>query len=294
MTKISRREFGLLSGAGLMAAALSPSALLAQTKGVEHRLNVAARQRMLSQRIAMAAFLVGAEVDVQDQLEILASSHGEFAAALTGMREGSPDLEIDAETDESVLAILGNVEKVWPAFSEAIASVAISGKLSRKALNAVAKDNVALLTLSNFVVIKMIEVYGDVIGRNQNATQAMIIDIAGRQRMLTQKMTKEAALLALGYKKSDSRRALEGTVELFDETLFALLKGDDSRGIPPAPQTIAEKLLEIEDAWLGTGEILKDVAREGRVDQYDLSAIEAGCETLLIKSNEVVTLYEIG
>ena len=50
----------------------------------------------------------------------------------------------------------------------------------------------------------------------------IVINLAGRQRMLSQKMTKEALLFAKGeISKSD----LINTVEVFDKTLNALVHG---------------------------------------------------------------------
>lgn len=70
------------------------------------------------------------------------------------------------------------------------------------------------------------------------------INLAGRQRMLSQKMTKEALVLRqtpVGPAREEARGRLAGTVGLFDRTLAALHHGgvtQDGAGkdvtLPPA------------------------------------------------------------
>ena len=59
----------------------------------------------------------------------------------------------------------------------------------------------------------------------------VVINLAGRQRMLTQKMSKEA----LGVHKGDNvetyRTQLKQTASLFDKTLKALMNGGETTGI---------------------------------------------------------------
>lgn len=66
----------------------------------------------------------------------------------------------------------------------------------------------------------------------RQADDALVVNLAGRQRMLTQKMTKEAAeLVNLAHDDADApaltakREQLQGTVRVFETTLFSLRDG---------------------------------------------------------------------
>ena len=79
---------------------------------------------------------------------------------------------------------------------------------------------------------------------------AMLINLAGRQRMLTQKMAKDACEIWTGYHAKQGRADLEETMVIYESSLSALLNGLPEMGIQKAPnETIREDLVEILDRW---------------------------------------------
>ena len=72
-----------------------------------------------------------------------------------------------------------------------------------------------------------------------------VINLAGKQRMLTQKMSKEVGLVALEVDTAANLGNLKATHDLFDKTLKGLRNGDDSLGFPP---TKKPKLVECLDS----------------------------------------------
>lgn len=64
------------------------------------------------------------------------------------------------------------------------------------------------------------------------ADASLVVDVAGRQRMLSQRLTKEALLLASASEneRTDRRETLAGTAALFDRTLRALRDGGETLG----------------------------------------------------------------
>ncbi len=50
-----------------------------------------------------------------------------------------------------------------------------------------------------------------------------VINLAGKQRMLTQKMSKEALFIAKGIDVEKNKESLKKTAELFDKTLKGLI-----------------------------------------------------------------------
>jgi methyl-accepting chemotaxis protein len=74
-----------------------------------------------------------------------------------------------------------------------------------------------------------------------------VINLAGRQRMLTQKMTKEALLTINGVDKLDE---LKKTKALFDETLKGLVDGDASLNLPKIDEgETKQQLLKVASIW---------------------------------------------
>ena len=59
-----------------------------------------------------------------------------------------------------------------------------------------------------------------------------VINLAGKQRMLTQKMSKEALLVAKGIDAEENKANLQKTAALFGKTLTGLVKGDADLGLP--------------------------------------------------------------
>ena len=79
---------------------------------------------------------------------------------------------------------------------------------------------------------------------------ARAINLAGRQRMLTQKMTKEFLLISLGYQVEANQYNLNETVAMFDKTLHGLQHGNSSLGLTAAPNhAIRLQLEQVENIW---------------------------------------------
>tara|TARA_B100001564_G_C20360130_1_gene542960 strand:+ start:102 stop:548 length:447 start_codon:yes stop_codon:yes gene_type:complete len=76
------------------------------------------------------------------------------------------------------------------------------------------------------------------------------INLAGKQRMLTQKMSKEYYLVAYGTNKDQNKANLSKTVDLFDKTLQALIHGDNELGLAKSPSdAITAQLNKVEGLW---------------------------------------------
>ena len=82
------------------------------------------------------------------------------------------------------------------------------------------------------------------------ASDVNVINLAGKQRMLTQKMSKEFFLIAKGHDVDANKASLEKTMNLFDTTLIGLIDGDDALGLSPAPtDEILAQLEKVQSMW---------------------------------------------
>ena len=85
-----------------------------------------------------------------------------------------------------------------------------------------------------------------------------VINLAGKQRMLTQKMSKEILLIAKGIDVEANKASLEKTALLFDKTLKGLVNGDADLGLPKTTDpAILEQLGVVSSLW---AEFRPDVA----------------------------------
>ncbi|MEO1275797.1 MAG: type IV pili methyl-accepting chemotaxis transducer N-terminal domain-containing protein, partial [Pseudomonadota bacterium] len=79
---------------------------------------------------------------------------------------------------------------------------------------------------------------------------ALLITLAGRQRMLTQKMAKDACEIWTGYHAEDGRADLEKSMKTFETALTALRFGMPALGVKPAPtEVIAKDLDSLLERW---------------------------------------------
>ncbi|WP_261843252.1 methyl-accepting chemotaxis protein [Aliamphritea ceti] len=73
------------------------------------------------------------------------------------------------------------------------------------------------------------------------------INTAGRQRMLSQRIAKEAMLVAA---QAEQQTALTKTIQLFESSHQMILNGDESRGMNPiSDRTIIAQMRHVEGLW---------------------------------------------
>ncbi|MEJ2741221.1 MAG: methyl-accepting chemotaxis protein [Gammaproteobacteria bacterium] len=121
-------------------------------------------------------------------------------------------------------------------------------------------------------------------------TDSEVINTAGRQRMLTQKLMKEFLLVQQGAPMSDS---FTKTLTLFDDSLSKLIQGNSANGVPPAPTNIKEKLYEVSQLWNDFQILLNTTKENPRANNRDtFLKLNDMSINLLQKSNEAVKMYE--
>lgn len=136
----------------------------------------------------------------------------------------------------------------------------------------------------------------------------LIVNLSGRQRMLTQKMTKEALIFNTMSQRPDqkdldrSKGQLISTIKVFETTLFALVDGGSAplnlemtkfRELPPAETPeIKAGLAEVVNLWRPfKAEINKIIESRGE-DMSGLEYVISENALLLSKMNNVVFLMQ--
>jgi len=117
-----------------------------------------------------------------------------------------------------------------------------------------------------------------------------IVDIAGRERMLTQKMTKEKLLVLAKVAPKKNEKKLHETISQFDTALKALQNGDASLKIPkPSNKEVIAQLQKVASLW----QKLEPFYTKKKLGKKDLEVIIKGNPVLLKEMNKAVHLSEV-
>lgn len=122
--------------------------------------------------------------------------------------------------------------------------------------------------------------------------QSITIDIAGRQRMLSQKAAKEICLIMAGIDPAVNRDRLTKTTKLFSDVADALINGIPGMIAAAPNDAIRAQLTEVQNKWELSRGIFADVAAGADIccgnDQIVIEKMEAVLNTM----NQVVGMYE--
>jgi len=220
---------------------------LSKKSNSKHLVNLAGKQRMLTQRVA--------KLTIECRLHLLPKSCENldkyiklYDKTLKGFLNGDKDLSIDAVKSKRAIDQIKKIESLWQPFKAAAQKVRASNGKDEDAVKFVLDKNVELLKESNKLVSILEEDNGKKLSYIEKA-QLKIVNLAGRQRMLTQKMTKEK-LAFLNLKLKDYNEKVKKSVILFDSTLNGLIDGSKELGLPKVTnEAIKKQLLKVKAIW---------------------------------------------
>jgi len=114
------------------------------------------------------------------------------------------------------------------------------------------------------------------------------------QRALTQKMAKEALLVALGVNVSENRAYLKHSAKRYDRILKALLNGDKELRISPAKNPEIRKFIrELQKEWIKFYAHLKAFYEKENFGKKDLLYVVNKNEDLLRDTNRLFLMYKM-
>ncbi len=233
------------SGATALLLFLLGLSFSVQAADMGRVINLAGKQRMLTQKMSKEALLVAKGIDADANKANLKGTVALFDKTLKGLKDGDADLGLPRTEDPAIRAQLDKVQKLWDGLKPAMESV-LAGDTSASVLNTIAAKNLPLLKEMN----QAVKMYEKAAGSTLAPEVARTINLAGKQRMLTQKMTKELLLIANGIDVAANKAHLKGTVALFDKTLKGLVNGDADLGLPKTEDpAILAQLGKVQELW---------------------------------------------
>jgi nitrate/nitrite-specific signal transduction histidine kinase len=262
-------------------------------RDAQHRINISGRQRMLSQRIAKAACFAALKPGSGGTIQEMKDARALFLSTMQALKSGSVEMRLAPERDADVLSAVDTAAQLAQdyvlavdEFEPALSSTALPEKLEK-----IYELNLPALVSINDAVELLESKHKD--GRLIRRGLANAINVAGRQRMLSQKMSKELCMIASGFMPQVTRAHLLGTLALFTSAHEELKRGLVQMNLNEKDASaISRQFEEIERRWHELRPIFSGVAG-GRVPaETDVSTVTAKNVPFLVELNRAVELYE--
>ena len=251
-------------------------------------INLSGRQRMLTQKMSKEMLLVAKGIEAEANRTSLEKTAALFDTTLKGLRDGNAELGLPPTESAVIRKQLGKVEGLWESFHAVVKKVTADGDVD---IAKVAELNLPLLKNMNTAV----RLYEREASKATGKSAGVVINLAGQQRMLTQKMSKEILLVALEHDAKNNKSNVRNTASLFDRTLKGLKDGDTDLELPKTDDSaIRAQLEKVNELWQQFKPL---VDHAGTVDGSPLSAAElkqvAKLNLPLLKEmNKAVKMYE--
>ncbi len=259
-----------------------------QEQEAKHIINLAGKQRMLTQRMSKLALMDALNIDKQKTQKLLKNSYQLYDKTLRGFLVGDKELQLPPAKNEVIKKEIAKVQEVWKPFKKSVEQALASQGKDPNALAYIIANNEELLKRSNDLVQTFKKEYAT--HNFLEDARKEIVDIAGRQRMLTQKMTKEKMLVTLGINPQTNWKKMVATVELFDTSLKRLMYGDKKHYIikPTNPKLVAQ-YKKVASLW----QELKPLYLKKKNSPKELNLIIQKNPILLKEMDKAVKLSEV-
>lgn len=238
------------------------------TQGAAERLDAADRLRTLTQEVASAGCHLFNGISEAESRKLLEETKLEIIRILNALEFGDPDMGIIGEEHRrKTIADIHKVRDLWGPMEKAVYTL-LDTPGDQTAIKVVKSGSDTLYEVASHLFSELSGEYANPFELTQ--LDALLIDIAGRQSMLTQRIAKEACEIWTGNRSDERMAALTKSVDTFQLGITALHDGMPALGIIPAPtEAIKLGLEEVVADW--------DKVRE------DLDAVIAGDPTDEIK-----------
>lgn len=257
-------------------------------------LNLSGKQRMLSQKMSKEVALIKIGYKKDENIANLKGTSALFEKTLIGLRDGDASLKLPPTESRRILRQIDKkIKPLWDPFYITIQKILTAGSVNTEQLDTVAVNNLPLLVEMNKCV-NLYEKDAAKAGLKSDPGLAVAINLAGKQRMLSQKMSKEFLLIADGYKVDDNKLSLQETAGLFERTLTGLLDGDATLDLTGTKdEAIRAQLEKVQSMWAEFKPNVEfAVSATGAIPEDKIAALATQNIPLLKEMNKAVGMYE--
>ena len=272
------------------AATATEDAALIEDVGGSQRINFAGKLRMLTQRIAASACYDHAGIAVEDSEAMLIAATAEFDQIIAGLEFGDDSLGIHGEEqDRRVLMDIQEAHAHWDPVHSDIDNIVETGGTDEELLHLTTELDITL-GVAVELVHDIVAEYADPASLLQS--DAITIDIAGRQRMLAQRVSKNVCLLSTGVDVEGADEQLANAVRMYQTSLMALRNGFPDAGVEAPPtEEVAQGLDAIIADWEAVQPIITTVMEGGEISAEDQASIFYAMNSLTGQMNTLVGIY---
>jgi hypothetical protein len=285
---LDRRSFFGIAGTVSLASfgiLILNSSLASAAADISHKIKIAGDLRMFTQRMALSTAFVMLDVQKGHYLDVLREEFNEFEADIFALRNGDPNFAMKPEDNKLVKEAINTVEFGWTILGPALKDVINTGSVDEAHFNKIEKVNVQVMTLADSLIHRILLEYKGLIPIDL----AYQIDVVGAQRTLSQKMIKEAILVALEFDVDAHHEMLIGSKQLFrfglDKLAGKMLHNEQTLPQPSGP--IAEQLAKAEHCWAKLQPIVEKLDQTHKISSDEVTLLADEADTMLAAFDEM-------
>ncbi|MFK7752397.1 MAG: type IV pili methyl-accepting chemotaxis transducer N-terminal domain-containing protein [Sedimentitalea sp.] len=258
--------------------------------GASERINFSGKLRMLSQRIPSAACNAFSGIEPEKATAQLAAATAEFELILNGLQFGEAKLNMKGEeSDRKVLIDIAKVREHWGPL-QTIAQDIVDNGGTEVEITEIAERSAPLLGAAKHLVSVLVGEYSDPTALLQ--ADALTIDIAGRQRMLAQRISKNVCLASSRFSTELALKELAGARNIYDASVRALRFGMPNAGITATTNPdILAGLDSVLALWEDIQPVLDSVAAGENISDENRARIFLAMNSLTGQMNKLVGTY---
>ncbi len=286
--------FARLVAAATLGLSVSTGAVaqdIRQDIGGSERINLAGQLSTLSQRIIGSACNLNAGIAIVESNAVLQISAEQFGRINDALLYGNRSFGIlGEESRPRTLQVIEKLNEAW----EPLRDLAIQTEVAANdpaRIASLAEQSGPLLDTANILVSEITGQYANPVALLH--ADALLIDLAGRQRMLAAQMSKDVCLIASGINTDIANSDLSASIKQFGDTLSALRNGLESVGVrPPPTQQIADGLEFVLDEWTAIQPFLDQSMAGDTLSEETRQRLFFAFLGMEARMNNVIVMYD--
>ncbi|MEP5762648.1 MAG: type IV pili methyl-accepting chemotaxis transducer N-terminal domain-containing protein [Litoreibacter sp.] len=258
--------------------------------GAADRIRAADRLRTLSQEISAETCLLHNGVLPDQNRSALAHSISEFDGILDALLNGDPSRHIiGAEENPKTIREIKAIMTEWAPVQQ-IASDVLADPRNASATHAIYAQSQHLLETTSHLLSELEGEYSH--PTEVLMSDMMLIEFAGRQAMLTQKITYDTCLVWSGFGNQEQVNELKTICDNFDLIARALHDGMPAAGIATAPtDEIRAALEEVVEDWDDVLAHIEKIAIGGVTDLENIAWIDQVMTKKMRRMEAIIEMY---